>query len=107
MGAAKIKKGDSVVVRRARTRAAPAGRCRSMPKDGKVWCRASTSPRATASRPRRTRRAGSSAAKRRWRSPRSRIADPKTGKPTRVRFEVTKDGKKVRVAVKSGEKIDG
>ncbi|MFN7158752.1 MAG: 50S ribosomal protein L24, partial [Erythrobacter cryptus] len=34
------------------------------------------------------------------------IADPKTGKPTRVRFEV-KDGKKVRVAVKSGETIDG
>ena len=28
------------------------------------------------------------------------------GKPTRVRFE-TQDGKKVRVAVKSGEKIDG
>ena len=28
------------------------------------------------------------------------------GKPTRVRFE-TKDGKKVRVAVKSGETIDG
>jgi large subunit ribosomal protein L24 len=31
------------------------------------------------------------------------IADPKDGKPTRVRFE-TKDGKKVRVAVKSGER---
>jgi large subunit ribosomal protein L24 len=30
------------------------------------------------------------------------IADPKDGKATRVRFE-TKDGKKVRVAVKSGE----
>ena len=30
----------------------------------------------------------------------------KDGKPTRVRFE-TKDGKKVRVAVKSGETIDG
>jgi len=28
------------------------------------------------------------------------------GRPTRVRFE-TKDGKKVRVAVKSGETIDG
>ena len=28
------------------------------------------------------------------------------GKPTRVRFE-TQDGKKVRVAVKTGEKIDG
>ena len=34
------------------------------------------------------------------------IADPKTGKPTRVRFE-EKDGKKVRVAVKSGETISG
>jgi len=34
------------------------------------------------------------------------IEDPKTGKPTRVRFEV-QDGKKVRVAVKSGEKING
>ena len=34
------------------------------------------------------------------------IADPKDGKPTRVRFE-ERDGKKVRVAVKSGETIDG
>ena len=34
------------------------------------------------------------------------IADPKTGQPTRVRFE-TKDGKKVRVAAKSGELIHG
>ncbi|OGS59779.1 MAG: 50S ribosomal protein L24, partial [Erythrobacter sp. RIFCSPHIGHO2_12_FULL_63_10] len=34
------------------------------------------------------------------------VADPKSGKPTRVRFE-QRDGKKVRVAVKSGETIDG
>jgi large subunit ribosomal protein L24 len=34
------------------------------------------------------------------------LADPKTGKATRVRVE-TKDGKKVRVAVKSGETISG
>jgi large subunit ribosomal protein L24 len=34
------------------------------------------------------------------------IEDPKSGKPTRVRFEI-KDGKKVRVAVKSGEVING
>jgi large subunit ribosomal protein L24 len=34
------------------------------------------------------------------------IADPKTGKPTRVRFE-ERDGKKVRVAAKSGELIHG
>ena len=35
------------------------------------------------------------------------VADPKDGKPTRVRFETKKDGTKVRVAVKSGETIDG
>ena len=35
------------------------------------------------------------------------IVDPKDGKATRVRFEVAKDGKKVRVAARSGEKIDG
>jgi large subunit ribosomal protein L24 len=34
------------------------------------------------------------------------IADPKSGEPTRVRFE-ERDGKKVRVATKSGELIDG
>ena len=34
------------------------------------------------------------------------IADPKTGKATRVRFE-DRNGKKVRVAVKSGELING
>jgi len=34
------------------------------------------------------------------------IADPKTGKPTRVRFDI-KDGKKVRIAVKSGETLNG
>ena len=34
------------------------------------------------------------------------LADPKSGKPTRVRFD-TRDGKKVRVAVKSGELING
>ncbi len=31
--------------------------------------------------------------------------DPKTGLGTRVRFKTTDDGKKVRVAVKSGEEL--
>ncbi|MFS8038783.1 50S ribosomal protein L24 [Xanthobacter sp. AM11] len=35
------------------------------------------------------------------------IADPKDGKPTRVGFEVLDDGRKVRVAKRSGERIDG
>jgi large subunit ribosomal protein L24 len=33
------------------------------------------------------------------------LADPKTGKATRVGYQVLKDGKKVRVAKKSGETI--
>jgi large subunit ribosomal protein L24 len=35
------------------------------------------------------------------------LADPKTGKPTRVGYKVLGDGKKVRVARGSGEVIDG
>lgn len=33
------------------------------------------------------------------------LADPKTGEPTRVGYKVLKDGKKVRVARKSGETL--
>jgi len=35
------------------------------------------------------------------------IADPKDGKPTRVGFKVLDGGKKVRIAKRSGEQIDG
>lgn len=36
------------------------------------------------------------------------LADPKDGKkPTRIGFKVLKDGRKVRVARRSGEQIDG
>ncbi|HEU5273256.1 MAG TPA: 50S ribosomal protein L24 [Xanthobacteraceae bacterium] len=35
------------------------------------------------------------------------IADPKDGKPTRVGFKVQSDGKKIRIAKRSGAEIDG
>jgi large subunit ribosomal protein L24 len=35
------------------------------------------------------------------------VADPKDGKPTRVGFKVHADGKKVRIAKRSGVEIDG
>ena len=35
------------------------------------------------------------------------IADPKDGKPTRVGFKVLEDGRKVRFAKRSGDLIDG
>jgi large subunit ribosomal protein L24 len=34
-------------------------------------------------------------------------ADPKDGKPTRVGFKILDDGRKVRFAKRSGEQIDG
>ena len=35
------------------------------------------------------------------------VADPKDGKPTRVGFRVLEDGRKVRFAKRSGDLIDG
>jgi large subunit ribosomal protein L24 len=34
-------------------------------------------------------------------------ADPKDGKPTRIGFKVLTDGKKIRIAKRSGAEIDG
>jgi large subunit ribosomal protein L24 len=35
------------------------------------------------------------------------LADPKDGKPTRVGFKILKDGRKVRISLRSGEALDG
>ena len=35
------------------------------------------------------------------------IADPKSGKPTRIGWKIQKDGTRVRVAKRSGTEIDG
>jgi large subunit ribosomal protein L24 len=35
------------------------------------------------------------------------IADPKDGKPTRIGFKTHADGKKIRIAKRSGVEIDG
>ena len=75
MSAAKIKRGDTVVIRSGKDKGRTGTVMQVMPKDGKVLVQGVN----VAARHR---------------------------KPTRVRFEV-KDGKKVRVAVKSGETIDG
>jgi large subunit ribosomal protein L24 len=34
------------------------------------------------------------------------VVDPETGVPTRIRYQTNEDGKKVRVAVKSGKVIE-
>ena len=106
MAAAKIKKGDSVVVRSGKDKGRTGTVLAVMPKVEKVL----VSGVNIAARHRKPTQANPQGGIDRREAPmhisKVSVADPKDGKPTRVRFE-TMDGKKVRVAVKSGEKIDG
>lgn len=106
MAAAKIKKGDRVVVLSGKDKGKHGEVVKSMPKEGKVV----VSGVNIAVRHRKASQANPQGGLERSEAPMhvSKVAveDPKTGKPTRVRFE-ERDGKKVRVAVKSGELING
>ena len=106
MGAAKIKKGDSVVIRSGKDKGRSGTVLQVMPKDGKVLVEGIN----VAARHRKPTQANPQGGIDRIPAPmhisKVALADPKDGKPTRVRFE-TKDGKKLRVAVKSGETIHG
>jgi large subunit ribosomal protein L24 len=106
MAAAKIKKGDSVVVRSGKDKGRTGTVVQVMPKDDKVL----VSGVNVATRHRKPTQENPQGGIERREAPmhisKVSLADPKDGKPTRVRFE-EKDGKKVRVAVKSGETING
>jgi large subunit ribosomal protein L24 len=102
----KIKKGDRVVVLSGKDKGKHGEVTKSMPKDGKVIVAGVN----VAARHRKPSQANPQGGIERREAPMhvSKVAleDPKTGKPTRVRFE-ERGGKKVRVAVKSGELING
>ena len=104
--AMKIKKGDRVVVLSGKDKGKHGEVTRSMPKDGKVI----VSGVNVAARHRKPSQANPQGGIERREAPLhvSKVAleDPKTGKPTRVRFE-EREGKKVRIAVRSGELING
>ena len=105
MAAAKIKKGDTVVVRSGKDKGRSGTVLQVMPKDGKVL----VSGINVAARHRKPSQADPRGGIERREAPMhlSKVAIAGAdGKPTRVRFE-ERDGKKVRVAVKSGETIDG
>jgi len=105
MAAAKIKKGDSVVVRSGKDKGRTGTVLQVMPKDGKVL----VSGINVAARHRKPTQGNPQGGIDRREAPMHICKVAVTGadgKPTRVRFEM-QDGKKVRVAVKSGEKIDG
>jgi large subunit ribosomal protein L24 len=106
MAAAKIRKGDTVVILSGKDKGKTGEVTRSIPKDSKVV----VSGVNIAVRHRKADQANPQGGLERREAPlhvsKVAIADPKTGKASRVRFE-TRDGKKVRVAAKSGELING
>ena len=106
MSAAKIRKGDRVVVLSGKDKGKTGEVIRAMPKAMKVVVSgvnvharhrkaSQTNPQGGIDRKEAPLHVSNVA-----------IADPTTGKATRVRFE-ERDGKKVRVAAKSGELIHG
>ena len=106
MAAAKIKKGDTVVVLSGKDKGKTGEVTQAMPKDGKVV----VSGVNVATRHKKPNQADPQGGLEKFEAPlhvsKVALADPKTGAATRVRFE-TRDGKKVRVAVKSGEVVNG
>ena len=104
--AAKIKKGDKVIVLSGKDKGRKGEVVKAMPKEGKVVVAGIN----VAARHRKPSQANPQGGIDRAPAPMAiskvAVADPKDGRPTRVRFE-EKNGKKVRVAVKSGETIDG
>ena len=102
----KIRKGDKVVVLTGKDKGRTGEVTKVMPKDDKVV----VSGINVHARHRKPSQLNPQGGIERKEAPmhvsKVAIADPKTGKATRVRFE-ERDGKKVRVAAKSGELIHG
>jgi large subunit ribosomal protein L24 len=105
MAALKIKKGDTVVILSGKDKGKTGEVTKSMPKDSKVV----VSGVNVATRHRKASQANPQGGLERIEAPLhvSKVAIATAdGKPSRVRFEV-RDGKKVRVAVKTGETVNG
>ncbi len=104
--AAKIKKGDYVVVLTGKDKGQKGEVTKVFPKDGRVI----VSGVRMVKRHVRPTQWDPEGGIRSFEAPIdiSNVAhlDPKDGKPTRVGFKVLKDGTKVRVAKRSGEVID-
>jgi large subunit ribosomal protein L24 len=105
MAAAKIRKGDTVVVLSGKDKGRTGEVVKSLPKEGKVI----VSGINVHARHRKPTQQSPQGGIERKEAPLhvSKVAiATDDGKPTRVRFE-ERDGKKVRVAVKTGELING
>ncbi|AVO44679.1 50S ribosomal protein L24 [Phreatobacter cathodiphilus] len=104
--AAKIKKGDKVVVLTGRDKGRTGEVIQVMPTEGRALVRGVNIVKRH-QRQSQTQEGGIISKESPIHLSNLAYADPKTGKPTRVGFKVLADGTKVRVAKKSGETIDG
>ena len=105
MAAAKIRKGDRVVVLSGKDKGRTGEVVKSMPKEGKVIV-SGVNVHARHRKPSQVNPQGGIDRKEAPLHVSKVAIATADGKPTRVRFE-ERDGKKVRVAAKSGELIHG
>ena len=104
--AAKIKKGDKVVVLAGRDKGKTGEVLSVAPKDDLAIVRGVNMVKRHTRQTQQTQ-GGIISKESRIHLSNVAIADPKTGKPTRVGFKVLEDGRKVRFAKASGDLIDG
>ena len=105
MAASKIKKGDRVVVLSGKDKGRTGEVTKAMPKDGKVIV-SGINVHARHRKPSQTNPQGGIERKEAPLHVSKVAIATADGKPSRVRFE-ERDGKKVRVAAKTGELIHG
>ncbi|WP_159732369.1 50S ribosomal protein L24 [Methylosinus sp. Ce-a6] len=104
--AAKIKKGDKVVVLAGRDKGRTGQVIQVLPTEGRAVVEGVNLVKRH-QRQTRTQEAGIVTKAASLDLSNLAVADPKDGKPTRVGFKILDDGRKVRIAKRSGEQIDG
>jgi large subunit ribosomal protein L24 len=104
--AAKIKKGDKVVVITGRDKGRSGEVVKVMPTDEKALVRGINVVKRH-QRQTQTQEGGIISKEAAIHLSNLAVADPKDGKPTRVGFKKLEDGRKVRFAKRSGDLIDG
>jgi large subunit ribosomal protein L24 len=104
--AAKIKKGDKVVLLAGRDKGRNGEVVRVMPTEGRAIVRGLNMVRKHQKQT-QTQEGGIISKEASIHLSNIALADPKDGKATRVAFKILDDGRKVRVAKRSGETIDG
>lgn len=104
--AAKIKKGDTVVVLSGKDKGREGEVLSVMPKDGRVLV-SGINVVARHTKPSQAQSGGIVRKEAPFDISNVAVKDPSTGKPARVGFKFMEDGRKVRFAKGSGEVLDG